>query len=157
METTLVILKPDAVHRRLIGALISRFERKGLQIVSMKMTLLTKDIVEHHYEEHRARSDFPALVEFMTSGPVVILALRGVQAISTCRQMIGPTVGRVAPPGTIRGDYGMSQLLNLVHAADSLSAAQRELRQFFRDDEIITSEPGLATWTYSTLDFPQRT
>lgn len=152
METTLIMLKPDTLQRGLIGELISRFERKGLQVIGIKMARLSPELARRHYHMHRERVDFDGLIEFMTSGPVVILAIRGKQAISACRKLIGATTGTEAQPGTIRGDYGMSRLLNLVHGADSPEAAQRELCLFFEDHELLAAERALSAWIYAPLD-----
>ena len=131
MEKTLVILKPDCVARRLIGTVLSRFEQKGLCIVGMRMECIDMATAEKHYAEHKGKPFYPSLTNFITSGPVVVLALQGVEAISVVRKMIGATSGRAAEPGSIRGDYGMSKGFNLVHASDSPEAAARELELFF--------------------------
>ena len=131
METTLVILKPDALKRGLAGRIISRFEEKGLEIVGMRMENLKRDVVEVHYDEHKERPFFQSLVEFMTSGPVVLIAIRGLKAIGVVRKMIGATEGIQADPGTIRGDFCQFRRFNLVHASDSEQSAKRELDLFF--------------------------
>lgn len=137
MEKTLVILKPDAVARKLTGKLISRFEEKGLVISAMRMTRISKETAEKHYAEHKEKPFFPSLTSFITSGPVVLMALQGVDAIAVIRKMIGSTNGREADPGSIRGDFGMSRGFNLVHASDSAAAAERELALFFGKDEFV--------------------
>ncbi len=131
MEKTLVILKPDCVARRLAGKVISRFEEKGLSLVGMRMEVIGKAVAEKHYAEHNGKPFYPSLVNFITSGPVVVMALEGVEAIAVVRKMIGATSGRAAEPGSIRGDYGMSKGFNLVHASDSPESAARELELFF--------------------------
>jgi nucleoside-diphosphate kinase len=131
MEKTLVILKPDCVARKLAGRIISRFEEKGLSVVGMRMEVIEKAVAEKHYAEHNGKPFYPSLVGFITSGPVVVMALQGVEAIAVVRKMIGATSGRAAEPGSIRGDYGMSKGFNLVHASDSPESAARELELFF--------------------------
>lgn len=136
-ERTLVLIKPDGVRRGLIGEIISRFERKGLKIKALKMLRLTREKAEEFYSVHRGKPFFESLIEFMTSGPIIAMILEGDMAISVVRRMIGPTDGREAPPGTIRGDYSLSKSQNVVHASDSPESAVREIRVIFKDDEII--------------------
>ncbi|ABN69929.1 nucleoside diphosphate kinase [Staphylothermus marinus F1] len=136
-ERTLVLIKPDGVRRGLIGEIISRFERKGLKIKALKMLRLTREKAEEFYSVHRGKPFFVSLIEFMTSGPIIAMILEGDMAISVVRRMIGPTDGREAPPGTIRGDYSLSKSQNVVHASDSPESAMREIRVIFKDDEII--------------------
>lgn len=136
-ERTLVLIKPDGVRRGLIGEIISRFERKGLKIKALKMLRLTREKAEEFYSVHRGKPFFESLIEFMTSGPIIAMILEGDMAISVVRRMIGPTDGREAPPGTIRGDYSLSKSQNVVHASDSPESAMREIRVIFKDDEII--------------------
>lgn len=131
LEKTLVILKPDCVARKLVGAVIARFEAKGLCIAAMRMEQIDTATAEKHYAEHLGKPFYPSLLDFITSGPVVVMALEGVEAIAVVRKMIGATSGRAAEPGSIRGDYGMSKGFNLVHASDSPEAAQRELELYF--------------------------
>lgn len=131
MERTLVLLKPDAVQRGLIGSIITRFEQKGLKIVGMKMMTISPDLAAQHYEAHRERPFYPGLVKFMTSSPVIAMALEGNGAIGITRTMMGATFGADAAPGTIRGDFGVSRSYNLVHGSDSPEAAERELKLFF--------------------------
>ncbi len=138
METTLIILKPDAVERRLIGRIVARFEEKGLQIAGAKMLRVTRDLAEAHYAEHEGKPYYPTLIQFITSSPVVALAVRGHSAIDVCRRLLGPTDGLEAPGGTIRGDLAMSKTMNLVHASDSPESADRELRLWFREEELFT-------------------
>ena len=146
MESTLIILKPDCVDRRLAGEVIGRFERKGLRIVGMKMQTLSRELATKHYSMHADRHFFGELLEFITGGPVVIMALRGMNAIQVCRQMMGATAGHKAEPGTIRGDFGLSGQCNLVHGSDSPESAQRELELFFRADELQDYDGGDSRW-----------
>jgi nucleoside-diphosphate kinase len=148
METTLVILKPDTLQRRLMGRILGRFEDKGLTVVGMKMAHLTREVAEEHYAPHRQRPFYAGLVTYMTSNPVVIVALRGKGAIEVVRRMLGHTYGFEANAGTIRGDFGISRSLNLVHASDSPEAADRELGLFFQGYEIFDRTPTDLHWIY---------
>ncbi len=130
-ETTYVMVKPDGVQRSLVGEIIQRFERKGLQLVGLKQIIPTEDIAKKHYDVHSDKPFFPGLIKFITSGPVVCMAWSGKDAISVARNLIGPTNGREASRGTIRGDYGLIVTENLVHGSDSLEAAEREIGIFF--------------------------
>jgi len=148
METTLIILKPDAVQRGLAGKIITRFEEKGLAIVGMKMMTISQELAATHYEAHKERPFYKGLVGFMTSSPVVVMAVRGVGAISIARSMMGATFGSKADAGTIRGDFGVSNSFNLIHGSDSPEAAQRELGLFFNDGEIQDLDRAIEGWVY---------
>ena len=148
MERTLIILKPDAVQRGLIGEIITRFERKGLQVVGAKLMRIPQQLAETHYEPHRGKPFYPGLVKFMTSSPVVVLALAGKDAIAISRKMMGATFGSKAEPGTIRGDYGVSNSFNLIHGSDSPESAQRELGLFFKQGELVEWSPAGQGWVY---------
>src|SRR3954447_24173201 len=148
MERTLIILKPDAVQRGLIGEIITRFERKGLQPVGMKLMRIPPQLAETHYEPHRGKPFYAGLVKFMTSSPVVVLALAGKDAIAIARKMMGATFGSKAEPGTIRGDYGVSNSFNLIHGSDSPEAATRELGLFFKPEELQDWTPAIQQWVY---------
>lgn len=137
LEKTLVLLKPCTVQRSLIGEILSIFEKKGLRIAGMKMMQLNDDILAEHYSHLVDRPFFPGLKRSMMASPVVALALEGVDAIEVVRQMAGPTNGRSALPGTIRGDYSMSGQQNIVHASDGPDTAAAELKRFFKDEEIF--------------------
>jgi nucleoside-diphosphate kinase len=132
-ERTLVLLKPDAVRRGLVGEVLGRFERKGLTIDALELRTLDGDDADRHYAEHVERDFYPPLRAFITSGPLVALVLSGDQAIEVVRTLIGATDGRKAAPGTIRGDLSLSNRENLVHASDSPESAERELKLFFPD------------------------
>lgn len=136
MERTLVLLKPSTVQRALIGEIISRFEKKGLRIAGMKMMQLTDEILNEHYSHLVKKPFFPSLKASMMKTPVVAMCLEGVDAIAVVRYITGYTNGRKADPGTIRGDYCMSNQQNIVHASDSPEAAVIELARFFRPGEI---------------------
>ena len=148
METTLIILKPDAVQRGLMGRIISRFEEKGLQIVGAKMMQISPDLAATHYESHQGKPFYDGLVSFMTSSPVLVLAIRGVGAISICRKMMGATFGSNAEPGTIRGDFGVSNSFNLIHGSDSPEAATRELGLFFKSEDLLEWDRAAECWVY---------
>jgi nucleoside-diphosphate kinase len=130
-EATLVIVKPDAVRRGLIGEVLGRLERKGLRIEAMRRMRIDRDLAERHYDEHRDKAFFDELVDFITSGDVVVARVVGEQAVSVVRTLMGPTDPAAAPPGTIRGDYGVVITENLVHGSDSPESAKRELDLFF--------------------------
>ncbi len=148
METTLIILKPDAVQRGLSGRIISRFEDKGLQIVGMKLMTISQQLAATHYEAHKGKPFYDGLVRFMTSSPVVVLAVRGMGAIGISRKMMGATFGSKAEPGTIRGDFGVSNSFNLIHGSDSPEAAERELGLFFAKGEVQPWSRAGEVWVY---------
>ena len=137
MEQTLVILKPGAVQRGLIGEIISRFEKKGLFITGMKMMQLTDELLNEHYSHLKDKPFFKRIRNAMEICPVVVICLEGVDAVSVVRNLVGVTNGRVAQPGTIRGDYSMSMQENAVHASDSVETAKIELNRFFKKEEIF--------------------
>jgi nucleoside-diphosphate kinase len=132
-ERTLVLIKPDAVRRGLVGEVLSRFERKGLTIEAMVQRRMDADLADRHYAEHVEKAFYPPLKEFMTGGPLVALILAGDQAIDVVRALVGATDGRVAAAGTIRGDLSLSNRENLVHASDSPDSAKREIALWFPD------------------------
>lgn len=138
MEKTLVLLKPCTIQRSLVGEIISKFEKKGLRIVGMKMMQLDEAILKEHYAHLAAKPFFPILRDSMMATPVIALALEGVDAIEVVRQMAGATNGRKAAPGTIRGDYSMSGQQNIVHASDGPETAAAELKRFFKAEEIFS-------------------
>lgn len=151
MERTLILLKPDAVQRGLVGQILSRFEQKGLAIVAMKFMKITPELAAKHYEAHKERKFYPGLVKFMTSSPVVAIALEGIDAVKICRAMMGATFGADAAPGTIRGDFGVSRSFNLVHGSDSPEAATRELALFFPEGAVKYDYAAL-NWTYDPVE-----
>jgi nucleoside-diphosphate kinase len=148
MERTLVLLKPDCVQRRLMGRVLSRFEEKGLNVVALKLMRVTPELAKRHYAEHVQKGWYPELEGFITSSPIVAMVIEGPEAIRVIREMVGATNGLKANPGTIRGDYGTSQQMNLVHASDGPEAAQREVSIFFTSDEICEYAPTLRQWTH---------
>lgn len=141
MEQTLVILKPSAVERRLLGKIIERIENRGLIITGMKMMQLDEKILREHYAHLVDKPFFPSIVESMTATPVIVMCLKGVDVVSVFRQMTGVTNGRKAEPGTLRGDFCMSGQANIVHASDSVENAQIEIRRFFAPGEVFDYTP----------------
>jgi nucleoside-diphosphate kinase len=148
MERTLIIFKPDAVQRGLCGEILTRFEKKGLQLVGLKMMKISKELAETHYAPHKGKGFYQGLVKFMTSSPVVVLALEGKDAIAIARKMMGATFGSKAEPGTIRGDFGVSNSFNLIHGSDAPEAATRELGLFFKEGELQEWKPASQGWVY---------
>ncbi|HEV8114030.1 MAG TPA: nucleoside-diphosphate kinase [Planctomycetota bacterium] len=149
MERTLVLLKPDAVQRGLVGEIIGRFEKKGLKLVGMKLRRLEESLLRQHYSDHAAKPFFAGLVKFMRSGPVVAIVLEGKNAIAVTRNLMGKTNGAEAAPGTIRGDCAMSVSFNLVHGSDGPESAKKELALFFPGaDEIVAWTPSSEAWVY---------
>jgi nucleoside-diphosphate kinase len=148
MERTLIILKPDAVQRGLCGQIVDRFEKKGLHIVGMKFMRISQSLAETHYAPHKGKPFYDGLVKFMTSSPVVVIALAGKDAIAISRKMMGATFGSRAEPGTIRGDFGVSNVFNLIHGSDSVESALRELGLFFKPDELLEWKPAIQSWVY---------
>ena len=148
MEKTLVLLKPSCVQRQLIGEVVNRFERRGLRIAGMKMMQLSDDILREHYAHLADKPFFPTLAASMQASPVIALALEGIDAVQVVRAMTGATNGRAAAPGTIRGDYSMSNQQNIVHASDSPENALIELARFFRPEEIFEYESGANAYIY---------
>jgi len=148
MEQTLIIFKPDAVQRGLMGRIMSRFEDKGLKIIGAKFMQISPELAAVHYEAHQERPFYAGLVDFMTSSPVMVLALEGVGAIAMCRSMMGATFGSQADAGTIRGDFGVSNSFNLIHGSDSPEAAERELDLFFQAGEILDWNRASEGWIY---------
>ncbi|MFP3064307.1 MAG: nucleoside-diphosphate kinase [Sulfolobus sp.] len=139
IQRTFVMIKPDGVKRRLVGEIISRFEKRGLNIIGLKMVQMDRSIAEKLYEEHKGKSFFEELINYVTSGPVVCMVVEGDEAVSVVRKMIGNTDPKEAPPGTIRGDYALSKAENVIHASDSEEKAKKEMSIFFSEDELIKS------------------
>lgn len=139
-EKSLIIIKPDAIQRSLVGNIITRFEQKGLKIVGMKMMYLSDVVVEDHYSHIKDKPFFPRIKKFMTSSPVIVMILSGIHAIDSIRLIVGITKGFEADAGTIRGDLSLSMQSNVVHASDSVENAQQEIERFFTKDEVISYE-----------------
>ncbi len=141
-----MLVKPDGVQRGLIGTVIGRIESKGLKIAGLKLVHVSEELAKEHYGEHVARPFFGDLVSFITSSPVVALAVEGDNAVSVVRTLMGGTNPQEADPGTIRGDFGMTIGMNLVHGSDSVESADRELNLFFKPDEILDYEREIDAW-----------
>ena len=137
VERSLIILKPDAVQRGLVSAILGRLEQRGLQIVGLKLMRVTEDLARKHYAEHDGKPFFAGLIEYITSGPVVVINVKGKNVIETVRTMVGATNPVKAAPGTIRGDYGQDKMVNVCHASDSPEAAAEELKRFFKEGEVF--------------------
>ncbi len=131
MERTLILVKPDAFARNLTGAIIARFERKGLKLVALQQLTMQRELAERHYAEHEGKPFFVELVEFITSGPLVAMVLEGESAVAAARQVIGATNPLEAAPGSIRGDFAVAVGRNMVHGSDSPASAAREIGLFF--------------------------
>jgi nucleoside-diphosphate kinase len=148
MQKTLIIIKPDAVQRRLIGCIIKRFEEKGLQIMGLKMTRIPETLAIQHYSAHKGKDFYEPLIRYTTSGPVVLMVLKGKNAIEVARKMMGATFGADALPGTIRGDYAVSNRFNLIHGSDSEASAEKEINTFFTMEELAEYEAMDLSWIY---------
>ncbi len=149
MQKTVVLVKPDGLQRGLIGQIISRFERKGLKLIGLKMTVLTDEVLDHWYEHHKGKPFFGNLKDFMKSYPIVAMLWEGLDAVEAVRLMCGVTRGSQAEPGSIRGDFGLSQQYNLIHASDSKIAAEKEQHLIFAKDEIFEYDKGDYHYLYS--------
>ena len=145
-ESTLVLIKPDGVNRALIGKVIEKLESTGLKITGMKLILIDKDLASKHYEEHKDKPFFSSLVNFITSSPVVALALNGENAIQKTRTMMGSTNPLESSPGTIRGDFGLSLEKNVIHGSANENDALREIKLYFSEDEIINYDRSIDNW-----------
>lgn len=149
MEQTLIIFKPSSVERGLVGRVLARFESKGLTIAGMKMMQLSPEILSEHYAHLVDRPFYPSVVASMTACPVIVMCLRGVDAIQVVRTMTGATNGRQAAPGTIRGDFAMSNQENIIHASSSPEDAEAEIKRFFRPDELFDYTPVAMRFLYA--------
>ncbi len=148
MEKSLIILKPDAVQRGLIGQIVSRMEDKGLLIVGMKMMQIPTELAERHYAPHKGKPFYPGLIEYITAGPVVVIAVAGQRAIEISRRLMGKTFGFEAEPGTIRGDFGASKTYNLIHGSDAPETAEQELALYFKPDELLDYHTPNHKWIF---------
>lgn len=149
---TAVLVKPDGMQRGLIGEIISRFERKGLKLVGLKMVHMTDEMLSHWYEEHKDKSFFGDLKSFMSTMPIVAMAWEGIDAVPVVRNLVGTTLGREAEAGSIRGDFSMSQQLNLIHASANDADAKRELDIVFEEDEIFSYEGAMDRVIYADYE-----
>src|SRR5436190_16518597 len=146
MQKTLILLKPDCVHRRLIGTIIQRFEQKGLRLAALKLVQARRDLAEKHYAVHKGKPFYESLLSFLTSGPTVAMVWEGREAVAVCRNLMGLTDGAKAPPGTIRGDFALSVQNNLVHGSDSPENATAEIALWFKPEELVKFGPVDAQW-----------
>jgi nucleoside-diphosphate kinase len=146
MERTLVLIKPDGVQRGLVGEIIGRFERKGLKVAGLRFLDVSRALAERHYAVHAGKHFYDGLVEFITSGPVVAVALEGPDAIATVRRLVGRTMPNEAEPGTIRGDLGISGLRNLIHASDATDTAASELALWFPPGDLVDYGRTIDSW-----------
>jgi nucleoside-diphosphate kinase len=137
MQRTLLLFKPDCVQRRLVGAVLERFERKGLRLVGLKLVHPTRELAEKHYAVHKERPFYESLLSFLTGGPTIALVWEGREAVAVARSMIGATDGAKAAPGTIRGDFGISVQNNLIHGSDSVENAAAEIALWFTPAELV--------------------
>lgn len=151
-ERTLVLVKPDGVQRLLSGRILARYEERGLKIVGLKLMLADRSTAEQHYAEHRARPFFGGLVDFITSRPLVAIALEGPNAIAVVRETNGKTKPFEAAPGTIRGDFALETAQNLVHASDGAESAARELALWFRPQELLSYEREIDRWAIAPAE-----
>jgi len=148
VERSLIIIKPDAVQRGLVGEIIKRFEQRGIRIVGMKFTQITEALAKKHYAEHDGKPFFDGLVSYITSAPVVLMVLESPNVITATRTTIGSTKPWEAAAGTIRGDFGMDVGRNLVHGSDSPESGQREVANFFSDDELQSWDRATDSWIF---------
>ena len=146
MEKTFLMVKPDGVQRNLIGEIVSRFEKKGYQLVGAKLMQIPPELAEQHYGEHKERPFFGELVEFITSGPVFAMVWEGENVISTARLMMGATNPKESAPGTIRGDFAVTVGKNIIHGSDSPESAEREIGLFFKEEELVAYAKDTNNW-----------
>lgn len=146
MERTLILLKPDCVHRRLVGSVLQRFEQKGLRLAGMKLVQVSRSLAEQHYAVHKGKGFYESLLKFLTSGPTLALVLEGREAVAVARNLIGATDGAKAAPGTIRGDFAISVQNNLIHGSDSTENAAAEIALWFKSEELVNFQPVDAPW-----------
>jgi nucleoside-diphosphate kinase len=152
VERTLIILKPDAVQRRLVGRIIQRFEDKGLALVAMKLMRISRELAERHYAPHKGKPFYPPLIDYITSGPVVVMVLEGPRCIDIARALMGKTFGYEAAPGTIRGDFSSARSYNLVHGSDAPESAAAEIALYFRPEELLSYPLASAEWVFPAND-----
>jgi nucleoside-diphosphate kinase len=146
MERTFLMIKPDGVQRGLIGEIVSRFERKGLQLSAAKFTVISRELAERHYEEHKGKGFYEPLLDFIASGPVFAMVWQGDNVIALSRALIGKTDALDALPGTIRSDFAVHTNFNLIHGSDSAANAEREIGIFFSQSELVDYEHTIQRW-----------
>jgi nucleoside-diphosphate kinase len=150
MERTLIIVKPEAVQRGLIGSILARFEQRGLKFVGLKLLQITPELAEQHYDVHKGKPFYAGLVKHITSGPVVVGVVEGPRAISVVRTTMGATNAAEAAPGTIRGDFALEIGYNIIHGSDGPETAAREISLFFKPEELITYNLATERWVYES-------
>lgn len=146
MERTYVMIKPDGVQRGLIGEIVGRFERKGLKLIGAKLLQVSQEMAERHYAEHKGKDFYEPLLKFITSSPVFAMVWEGDNAVAHARLLIGKTNSLEAAPGTIRSDFAIHTNFNLIHGADSVASAEREIAIFFKEDELLAYEKAIQVW-----------
>lgn len=146
MQQTLILFKPDCVQRRLVGSIIQRFEQKGLRLAGLKLVQASRELAEKHYAVHKGKPFYESLLKFLTAGPTVALVWEGREAVTVARTLVGETDGVKAPPGTIRGDFGLSKQNNLVHGSDSPENAAAEIALWFKAEELVNWTPVDQAW-----------
>jgi len=146
LQRTLVVIKPDGVQRALVGKIIARFEERGLKLIALKMVQVKREFAEKHYEVHKGKFFYEGLVSYITSSPVVAMVLEGHEAIQVVRDMVGKTRPWEAAPGTIRGDFAMMGLRNLIHASDAPETAEKEIALWFNKDALVSYTLDLDKW-----------
>ncbi|WP_407268698.1 nucleoside-diphosphate kinase [Radiobacillus sp. PE A8.2] len=146
MEKTFLMVKPDGVQRNYIGDIVSRLENKGYKLAGAKLMMITEDLAKTHYAEHVEKPFFPTLLDFITAGPVFAMVWEGENVIAAARVLMGKTNPQEALPGTIRGDYGVSVTKNIIHGSDSLESAEREIKLFFKEEELVEYTKDNSAW-----------
>lgn len=149
MEKTFVMIKPGGVQREYVGEIISRFEKKGVKIVGLKLIRMSRELAEKHYTEHKGKEFFNDLIDTITAGPVVAMVMEGQNIVEIVRKMAGATKPIDALPGTIRGDYVLDVGQNVIHTSDSLESAAREIRIFFNENELLSYSLATEEWVYT--------
>ncbi|MDH5641246.1 MAG: nucleoside-diphosphate kinase [Nitrospira sp.] len=152
IERTLILIKPDGVQRGIVGNIVERFERRGLKIAGLKLMQMDNDLAAQHYKDHVGKGFYDGLVKFMTSSPLVAMAIEGPKAVEVCRAVMGKTFCTDAQPGTVRGDFGVSRGMNLVHGSDSPESAERELGLFFKPGELLEYTRAGDAWVINDED-----
>ncbi|MCC6418929.1 MAG: nucleoside-diphosphate kinase [Gemmataceae bacterium] len=146
MQRTLILLKPDCIQRRLVGAVTQRFEQKGLRLAGLKLVQATRELAEKHYAVHKGKPFYDSLLQFILAGPTIAMVWEGPEAVTVARNLMGATDGRKTPPGTIRGDFAISVQNNLVHGSDSPENAAAEIALWFRPEELVSYQPADSAW-----------
>ena len=148
LERTYLMFKPDGVQRGIVGEIIQRLEKKGFRLIAMKLVKATKEILDKHYAEHKEKPFFPKLCNYIMMGPVLCMVWQGRDIVKTARKMMGATNPLNAEPGTIRGDYCLDSGRNVIHGSDSVESAEREIKIWFKDEEILSYKREIDTWVY---------